>query len=306
MAKSCPVPDASEIPDGVTAETAAVLRNAARVGSQCTDKKLRANLRMAACHGCRPGGSFSYGTAGVGLTNVFWMFNNGESATDTADGLTLAAPFEWSNDAGYPGGSGPLNLGGVDVTWCGSRLEVDAGCALSVDFTGGATGNTMLTVAASNVYPPLKPRTYLAGTTTARAYLTISEEDGYFGCTDEGPCFRPARYFPDGGQPLEVGLVVTNRGALTATFAEGMPLAAPWSWGQDGGFPGRTEGAMVEDTLYPSCTGGTLEPGQQCALTLGVVPVAGMPLFSQVDLAYSDAMGPVTPNATRRVMCFLQ
>lgn len=300
-----PVPETAAIPAGVTSENAALLRSAARVGSNCLDRRLRANVRMAPCPGCPAGGSFSFGTAGVRLSNVFWVSNNGESATDIADGLTLAAPLEWSGDAGYPGGSGALNVGGVELQWCGSRLEVDAGCALSVDFTGAATGNAMLTVAASNVYAPLRPRMFLAGTGTTRAFLTVSEEDGFYGCTDEGPCFRPARFFPDGGAPLEVGLVVTNRGALTATFSEGAPLAAPWYWGGDGGFPGGTAGVVVEDTQYPSCTG-TLEPGAQCGLTLGVVPVAGTPLFSQVELAYSDVMGPVMPNVTRRLMCYQQ
>lgn len=302
-----PVPAVSVIPNGLTANEAALLRGASRVGSNCAERKLKAMLQMATCPTCMTGGTavFSYGTAGVRLTNVFYIFNKGESAAGLSDGFTLASPFEWSQGTGYPGGSGPLTISGKSYKWCGSQLSPDSGCALSVDFNASSTGQGTVMVAASNTYPN-QPAALglLSGTATSRAFITISEQEGFFGCTDS-TCFAPARYFVDAGTAVEVGLVVTNRGAQTATLAEGDALPSPWFWGQDSGFPGGSGGATVGSTHYPSCTA-TLPPGQHCAVTVGVVPVVGTPLFGDVNLAYSDALGAITPNANRRLMCLGQ
>jgi hypothetical protein len=301
-----PVPATSAVPAGLSSTEAATLRDVAKVGSDCAGKKLKATLEMRSCPTCPTGGTavFRYGTAGIRLSNVFYLFNKGESATGLSDGLTLAPPYEWSQDAGFPGGSGPLTVSGVAYEWCGAQLAPDAGCALSVDFTGAADGQGRMSVAPSNTYPNQSTvDALLFGSTTSRALITVSEEPGYFGCTDD-TCGRPAWIFADAGTPVQLSLVVTNRGAQSATLGEGDPLAAPYFWGTpdwDGGFPGGTGGASIGAMSYPFCAP-TLAPGQQCAVTVGVVPIAGTPLPAAVNVAYSDADGTVTPNANRRLM----
>jgi hypothetical protein len=75
-----------------------------------------------------------------------------------------------------------------------------------------------------------------------------------------------------------------------------MPLSAPFAWA-GGAFPGGVGSVTVGGTSYPYCTG-TLAVGAQCLLKAQFSPVDGGTYQATVDLAYSDAMGPVTPDAS--------
>ena len=45
-----------------------------------------------------------------------------------------------------------------------------------------------------------------------------------------------------------------------------------------------------------------LDPGAQCVVTVNLSPPAGVGVYSSaINLAYSDSMGSITPNANRNL-----
>jgi hypothetical protein len=85
----------------------------------------------------------------------------------------------------------------------------------------------------------------------------------------------------------------------------GTPLSPPFYWGPggtSGAFPGGSGTGQVFGVAYDYCATQTLGAGQQCMMTVVFSPVAGdTQLAGAVNLAYSDAQGPVSPNANRNV-----
>src|SRR5207249_3955427 len=81
------------------------------------------------------------------------------------------------------GGSGTAVVMGMPLPFCGSSLAQGARCVLSIRFSGMATGTANLTLNTSSAFTSTAVRP-LQGSATARALVTISENDGFFGCTD--------------------------------------------------------------------------------------------------------------------------
>ena len=116
------------------------------------------------------------------------------------------------------------------------------------------------------------------------------------------------------GRALTTNILISNRGRLpTATLGVVTPLAAPFAWGPpgDGGsFPGGTglgqlntdsniQGAGITYPMsYDYCTSQALGPGQQCLVSVSLSPDFERCSASSavVDIAYSDAVGPVLPT----------
>jgi hypothetical protein len=312
------VPAQSFVPDGVSAEDAASLRDVALVGANCADVQPKGFVLLGDGieNGQRildlpnPDGGpeadppFDFGTAGSSVTDYFLLTNYGETAAGIEDGMTLRPPFAWAGDSGYPGGSGTITTALGTYSFCsGSVPAATAGgiagnCVVAVSYSGEATGSGVLTLNLTNDYQPGLARG-LQGTSTSRALLRISQDPGDFGCSDA--C---------GGASVSVGattsLIVTNRGgAPTTSLGVGTPLASPFYWGDgDGGaFPGGAGVGSEGGQSYDYCTTQTLGPGQCCLLTVSLSPPTpdGGSYMSAVNIAYSDATGPVTPNANENV-----
>ena len=166
-------------------------------------------------------------------------------------------------------------------------------------YSGALTAPGLLTLDLTDDYVS-SLRIPLYGTATSRAFLTVSDQTGFFGCSDE-TC-GPAGAACDNG-PFQ--LLVTNRGgAPTTALGVGTPLGAPviWGPGPDAGvFPGGTGMGTLDSQTYAYCTSQTLAPAAQCLLTLSLAS-GGDAGITSVSLAYSDANGPVLPNANREVL----
>ncbi len=310
-----PVPEQSAVPAGVSAEDAAHLREIAQVGSNCAGIQVKGAVQWypdieinlgrydgvpdagPGDAGPPDGGWFDFGTAGVPVTNYFALSNLGPTAAGVADGLTLAPPFSWSGDGGYPGGSGVVEIDGYDsLPFCSSTIAPlnDAGyatdCVVAVTYSGAATDTGLLILNLTGDYSAdIEIR--LKGTATPRALVTISDDPGFFGCSDStcGPAQSSCG---------SLSLIVTNRGGAPTTSLGGGPLGpgAQWGFGPDAGtFPGGTGMGSINGQSYEYCTSGALAPGQQC-----LISVSGI-YEGAVSLAYADAMGPLTPNASRNV-----
>jgi hypothetical protein len=329
------VPAQSAVPAGLDPQGAASLREVAQIGSACADVEPKAFVLWSDHSWIDPmfpepdgglqfDGPFDYGTAGTSIPNYFVLVNWGAVAADLADGLTLSAPFAWAGDGGYPGGSGTVLLqDGTTYPFCGSSLgptnpyrpqgflETDppSVCVLAVSYTGAATGSGLFTINLTNAYESGFTRE-LQGTSTSRALLQVSEDPGYFGCTD-------ATCSGDEIPASEVASVlVSNRGALaTESLSVGAPLVPPVYWGPSGGadggaFPGGSStGSLLWDTpmgsaaseTYGYCTSQTLAPGQQCLVTVSAGADGECSASAAVNLVYSDALGPISPNANRNI-----
>ena len=313
-----PVSALSAVPAGLSTQEAALLREVARVGSNCAGVQPKAFVLWA--DGIQNGQSgltypepdgglqfaepFDYGTAGSTITNYFVLTNFGETAAGLEDGLTLAPPFAWSGDAGYPGGSGLVTVNGFQsYSFCSSSLSPAAvgmsppTCVVAVSYSGETSGTGVLTLKLTNDYQSGFSRE-LRGNSTARAALHVSADPGDFGCTDAtcGPIDLT------GGE--SANLVVSNRGGSSVTsLSVGTPLAPQFSWGGDGGaFPGGTGVGSVNGENYDYCTTQALGAGQRCMVTVRFVPTTdGGPFTTAVNLAASDASGTVTPNANRNI-----
>ena len=106
------------------------------------------------------------------------------------------------------------------------------------------------------------------------------------------------------GSTAARGFVVSNRGGAPTTALDvGTALAAPFQWGPAGTagtFPGGSGTGTVNGLEYPYCTTPTLGVGEQCMVTVSLSPTGPYATVdTAVNLAYSDASGPVSPNANR-------
>ena len=288
-----PVPAKSEVPDGVSAEDAATLRDIALVGTECSDVKVKgaisASWPFAADGGVAP---FDFGTAGFPITTQFTLKNTGEMAVGIQDGLTLAPPFSWAVGNAFPGGS--------DSRFCSDVLAPGDSCTIAIAFSGAASSAGRLTIdVTGDAYTP-STSCDLRGASTSRAFLTVSETPGLFSCTDADCSAAQIGTAPSTTATLN--FFVVNRGAVAATgIAEGTPLAAPYAWA-NGSFPGGSGtvmlGAPVES--YPYCSD-TLDAGATCVVTVAFSPSAFGSYDSVADLTYADATSSAKLDAKRTI-----
>ena len=295
-----PVPQASVVPAGVSADDAAALRDIARVGTDCSDVHLKGAIATTfptPVAGAEP--IFGFGTAGLPLTTSFTLTNTGGVAVGIQDALSLAPPFAWTGNGGYPGGSG------ADA--CGASLAPAESCTISVTYAGTSSGAALGASTKGDLKLLFTGDTYLpsascalVGTATSRAFLTISDEEGFFACMD-GDCAPPQVTGSPGGTRSQDFFVV-NRGAEAVTVSSaGTPLAAPFGWA-GGAFPGGTGSVLAGSapTEYAYC-GGPLGVGATCVVTIQFSPLAPGMYNGAVNIAYSDASGPAAINANRNV-----
>ena len=298
-----PVPPASEVPPEVSADEAKALRQAALVGSACGSAKLKGIVAWQYCATqCKP---LEFGVMGTPLAQILFLSNTGYATAGITDASTLAAPFAWTSGA-YPGGSGTASPSGLP--FCSSTLAPNSTCALSVTYSAALEGTSTLTLDATSSYYPNAVRA-MHGSPTTRALLTVSEDAGFFGATDSSQSGLPAILMTPSGSTTTRGFVVSNRGAApTTTLAVATPLAAPFAWGptgSGGSFPGGSGKGQVNGVTYDYCATQTLGVGQQCMVMVSFsVPstvVPGVQYDAVVNLAYSDATGPVSPDANRNL-----
>jgi hypothetical protein len=257
---------------------------------------------VSPCFGCGGNSNFDFGTAGTPLDAVLVVQNVGAASAGLTDGATLNAPFSYSSGT-YPGGTGTVKVFGQTLNFCSSSLAAGTNCAVSIRYSAASSGNSVLTINLTGAASP-NVTEGVTGTTTTRALVTVSEGDGFFGCTDN-TC----------GGPYDFGtltnptyssrdFIVSNRGALaTVALGVGSALSTPFSYGPMGAgtYPGGTGTRMVNGVSYSYCSA-VLAPGAQCVLTVNFSPPAGAGAYgSAINLAYSDSMGSVTPNANRNL-----
>jgi hypothetical protein len=293
-----PVPEGSAVPSGLSAVDAAALRLMAAIGSDCAGTTVRGAvwLRDARLAADEPdaGPPFDYGTVGFPLSSPFYVQNVGGEPVGLSNARGLGAAFGWSDGAGYPGGAGASA-----TPYCGATLDAGSTCLLSVSYLAAAEGEAHLMLDVSGAYHPVVSRSLL-GTSTPRALLTVSENPGYFTCTDAN-CSPQYLVSAGAGQSASFLLYVTNRGAQAVTaFQQGAPLTAPFAWAEGGAFPGGSGSATDPfGTAYPFCSG-ALDAGEACVVEVQFSPtVANMRFNGAASVAYSDALGPVAPDATR-------
>jgi hypothetical protein len=257
---------------------------------------------VTTCVGCGSNGPpFDYGVAGTPLDSLFVVSNTGGAQAGLGDGGTLASPFIWTSGQ-FPGGSGMTNEFGP-LSFCGQTLDAGQSCVISVRFDATAAGSGAVTLALTGATSPTASLA-LTGATTTRALLTISEDDGFFGCTDTTCGGQPADFYTN---PVSSDsprtFLVTNRGALPTTSLElGTPLNAPYYFSDMGmgTFPGGSGNAMFYSATYPYCTD-VLDPGAQCLVTINFAPTVSGTFNAAINIAYSDSMGAISPNANRNV-----
>jgi hypothetical protein len=139
-----PVPPASAVPAGVSAQDAELLREEALVGSQCADVQIKGDVWSQPC------GKVEFcGAEGTPITQTVSLWNTGNSTAGMADGLTIAPPFEWTSGA-YPGGSGTDAASGLP--FCSASLAPNAGCVLSITYSGATEGSGTLTLNLDGAY----------------------------------------------------------------------------------------------------------------------------------------------------------
>jgi hypothetical protein len=306
-----PVPPTSQLPAGLDSNDAASLRGIAAVGSLCSGVTVRG---WASLEGCAPlagpssvfdgtcqqsdpfgipdGGPVEF-VSGSPLTGLVLVSNASDTAVGLSDARRLAPPFSWTSGS-YPGGSGSVS----GIPFCGTSLDGGAQCVVSVDFSGAASADGIVSISLSNSYLDqiILP---LHGTVMARALLAASTGTEAFPSSYCSPseCLTYSAN-PIGGAESQ-SLLVTNVGGTDVTsLSEGASLAAPFSWG-DAGFPGGTGTGNLGDASYLFCGATPLAPGASCLLSvLGTYSGSCSGAVSTIDLAYSDTIGPVTPDGT--------
>ncbi len=262
-------------------------------------------VNISTCYGC--GGnqsSFDFGTAGTAIDSLFVVQNTGLAQAGLNDGATLALPFSYSTGT-FPGGTGSTNAFGSTLSFCSSTLAANSACVLSLRYSGTTSATGTLTLNLSNAFSATATLS-LNGTATQRALVTVNEGSGFFACTDASCPGQPVQFGPVASPCASVphDFVVTNRGRVATTSLNGgTPLPFAFGYGSTGTgvFPGGTGTKMVNGIQLNYCTASLLAGGQ-CVVTINFAPPSGSGSYSgELDLAYSDGMGAVTPDAARAI-----
>ena len=212
---------------------------------------------------------YNYGIRALGsdTDKTFVITNSGTtSATVIADGLGLAAPFNWKGGS-FPGTGGD----------CSATLAVAATCTIVVTFSPTALG------AASDVIEV----SYNNGIATTSATRNIQGTGGLAALEiSDGPTYDFGTQVS--GSTTSKSFTVTNSGNFGASsIADAGGLAAPFNF-YGGSFPGT--GGTCAATLAAAAT---------CTVVVEFSPTAAGVFTDTLDLSYDD--GQATQNATRDI-----
>jgi hypothetical protein len=296
-----PVPETSAVPAGLSATDAATLRAIATIGSNCADVHVKGIARLVdsqgGADGTTPdGGAFNFGTTALPIASTFYLLNAGETAIQLSD-ATVPPSFEWTSGA-YPGGSGGATGNFAadcipippDVPYCGSVLEPQQSCAMSVTYSGASTSDGTLSVDLSGAYAETVARR-LSGVATDRAFLFVSNSPDFLPCGPVATCSAGAsQVFTDGGSPVPFTVFLGNRGAVAATTLSGEPAASPFAWGGTG-FPGGSGAVEMDAGTFDYCVA-PLAPGDFCVMTGQFLPIDAGTFLGVLRISYSDSQGP--------------
>jgi hypothetical protein len=301
------VPPQSSVPDGLTADEAAILQDIALIGSDCANVQLLGIGRLYDRWGysdfyAGPTNPFDYGVAGTTISSLFMLANIGGTAMGLSAGLPMFS-FDWTGGA-YPGGVG---MAPGNVPFCGDTLAPNDTCALSASFDGQHTSAGAISVDLSNAYTPSAYRSVLA-TATQRALISITEVPDFFTCQvlvpgGVPPCIvnAPTDLFTDAGDVAPLTLFMVNRGRVPTTSITAAPLDAQFAWGAgDAGsvFPGGVGTLPFDGGTYPFCGDQVLPPGAWCMIAAEFAPAIPGEFLATIDISFSDELGPVSPDAT--------
>lgn len=209
------------------------------------------------------GPTYNYGIVAVGTTvsKTFTATNSGIDASSLADGMGLAAPYEFKGGT-YPGTGGD----------CGTSLAAGASCTFIIDFTPSAVQTFNDTIDLS----------YFNGVATVSATRDVSGQGSLAVLTiSDGPTFD---YGSVGlSQSSSKSFTITNTGGVGASaIADGATLAAPYAF-VGGSFPGT--GGNCAATLAPAAT---------CTVVVAFSPTASGVANGTLTLEYNDGQDPQT------------
>lgn len=265
-----PVPSTSFTPVGLSTAHVSVLREAATVGTGCSQVKAKAKVRFADQPGFSDGGpALDLGVAGSPVHGTLVLENKSLGTATLSVLAPPLAPFRWTG--------GTFSGGAADAGFCGSTIPGLSRCTLGVTFDGTSSATQVLKLGTANDYVGRLEHA-VRGTSTSRALLVVTDIGG---CIDPNcaTVFRAAR-----GERQAMVLSVVNRGALPTTSLSVWPLTPPFFWGaEDGGtFPGIDGGC---DQVVPA--------GGSCALQVRFVPEpdGGLVVSEVLDVTYGDAVG---------------
>ncbi len=265
-----PVPPESEVPFGLATEAAAALREAALIGSKCTDVHPLAAIRLE-----QP---IDFGTAGTPVSQWVAVFNHGSATATVTDVSPLVAPFEWTSGL-FPGLSNPLMYG---ATACSTTLAPRSACVMSITFSGQTDGGAELSLGVSGAYSS-RATTTLSGTATRVGFLKLTKLGSPY-------------IWAVVGNSTVMNVVALNRGGSPVTgITSVLGLAAPFSWGPSPShlaFPGWSGQTTINGVTYDACAT-SLAPGQSCLMTANFTPTEGDQTFTtRIALDYESTEGP--------------
>src|SRR5207245_247244 len=128
--------------------------------------------------------TFAAAPIGTTLSEGMLVTNIGGAPTfSLGEATPLSAPFSWSGDGGFPGGSGQGVLGDASYPFCGATLASGATCLLNVTETASGDCSGAMSTIDLAYADSLGPAAPDAGW---RVYAAPGEPDG-------GPC---PKWFP--------------------------------------------------------------------------------------------------------------
>ena len=201
--------------------------------------------------------------------------------------VDLGSGFSYSNGGIFPGGVGIVNT----YNYCdGTPLSGPSGlssyCAISVTFTPTASNSISASSLTVNLTGATTPSVSLPliATSTARAFLTVNENTGYFSCENNcSPYYVGSIANSTTLGPLT--LYVTNAGEFPATLSDGGISNSPiFQYAGAGIFPG---GGTCS-------TGLILTPGNSCTITLNFTPATAAFYNGTISVNGTDFMGMVS------------
>ncbi|MEQ1876019.1 MAG: choice-of-anchor D domain-containing protein, partial [Bdellovibrionia bacterium] len=217
--------------------------------------------------------TYDYGskTIGSNTDKTFTLTRTGDvDATGLADGLGLAAPYNWK------GGSYPGTPGGT----CNNSLTVASStCTIVVTYSpvAGGTFNDAIIMNYNDGVAAQQAVRAVTGSASTAAVITVSDGPTYnYGTNTYNTAIHKT-------------FTLTNSGGVDATsVGDGFGLAAPYTWKTSGTYPG----------AGGTC-GATLTAGNSCTVFVTYTPTTGGIHNDTLDVSYND--GSATQHATRDV-----